>query len=122
MKKVVGAVFLLVTFAWAPAMVGARAQERQGAPAAAKPKLVVFIVVDQMRADYPVRYASLLEHGLKRLTTGGAWYKNAAYPYMTTVTCVGHSTMGTGTFPYRHGMIGNSWWDRGSEKSVTCNA
>src|SRR3978361_435576 len=72
---------------------------------AARPKLGVLLVDDQMRGDYPVRYASLLQHGLKRLTTEGAWYKNGAYPYLTTVTCVGHSTIGTGTFPYKHGMI-----------------
>jgi predicted AlkP superfamily pyrophosphatase or phosphodiesterase len=89
---------------------------------AARPKLVVFVVVDQMRGDYPVRYASLLEHGLKRLTTQGAWYKNGAYPYLMTVTCVGHTTIGTGTLPYKHGMIGNTWYDRTSEKTTTCNA
>ena len=73
-----------------------------------KPKLVVFIVVDQMRADYLVRYGGLLQHGLKRLTTQGAWYTKAAYPYLMTITCVGHSTIGTGTLPYKHGMIGNA--------------
>jgi predicted AlkP superfamily pyrophosphatase or phosphodiesterase len=88
----------------------------------ARPKLVVFVVVDQMRADYPSRYSSLLTHGLKRLTTQGAWYQNAAYPYLTTVTCVGHTTIGTGTLPYKHGMIGNTWYDRATEKTTTCNA
>jgi len=121
MKRVVLTV-LLVTLACAPALVGVRAQERQGGQAAGRPKLVVFIVVDQMRADYPVRYASLLRHGLKRLTTQGAWYTNAAYPYLTTLTCVGHSTIGTGSLPWRHGMIANNWYDRESQKSPTCNA
>jgi hypothetical protein len=88
----------------------------------ARPKLVVFLVADQMRGDYPVRYAGLLEHGLKRLTTGGAWFRNAAYPYLNTVTCVGHSTIGTGTLPYKHGMIANAWYDRATDKAVTCNA
>ena len=89
---------------------------------AGRPKLVVFLVVDQMRADYPVRYSSLLEKGLKRLTTEGAWFRNAAYPYLTTLTCVGHTTIGTGTLPWRHGMINNAWYDRETEKAVTCNA
>ena len=88
----------------------------------ARPKLVVFLVVDQMRGDYPERYAGLLEHGLKRLTTRGAWFKNGAYPYLNTLTCVGHSTIGTGTFPYQHGMIANGWWDRKTGKPVTCNS
>jgi len=87
-----------------------------------KPKLVVFLVVDQLRGDYPVRYASVLQHGLKRLTTQGAWFRNGAYPYSSTITCVGHTTIGTGTLPYQHGMINNAWFDRATEKSVTCNA
>jgi arylsulfatase A-like enzyme len=93
-----------------------------GAQAPSRPKLVVFIVVDQMRADYPVRYAGLLQQGLKRLTTQGAWYQNAAYPYFSTLTCVGHSSIGTGTLPYRHGMIGNGWYDRASGGAVTCTS
>jgi len=88
---------------------------------AGRPKLVVFLVVDQMRGDYPVRYASLMEKGLKRLTTQGAWFKNGAYPYLTTLTCVGHTTIGTGTLPWRHGMINNAWYDRETDKAVTCN-
>jgi predicted AlkP superfamily pyrophosphatase or phosphodiesterase len=85
-----------------------------------RPKLVVVLVVDQMRSDYLTRYASLLDKGLKRLTTEGAWFQNAAYPYMATLTCVGHTTIGTGTLPYRHGIIQNAWYDRASGKSVTC--
>ena len=113
MKKLVAVLSLLMTML--PVAAPVRAQ-------AGKPKLVVFIVVDQMRADYPVRYAGLLQHGLKRLTTQGAWYTKAAYPYLMTITCVGHSTIGTGSLPYKHGMIGNSWWDRETQKPVTCNS
>ena len=85
------------------------------------PKLVVVLVVDQMRADYLTRYDSMLEHGLKKLTTGGAWYRNAAYPYFTTVTCAGHTTIGTGAFPFHHGMIANAWYHRETGKTMTCN-
>jgi arylsulfatase A-like enzyme len=113
MKKVWLAAVLLLTVRTAGGPIAAQA---------ARPKLVVFIVVDQMRADYPVRYGSVLQHGLKRLATEGAWYQNAAYPYLTTVTCVGHTTIGTGTLPYRHGMIANTWYDRATGKIVTCNA
>ncbi len=91
-----------------------------GAQSSAKPKLVVFIAVDQMRGDYPVRYASLLQHGLIRLTKQGAWYRNGAYPYLNTVTCAGHSTLGTGTFPYKHGMVLNAWFDRETGKTIAC--
>lgn len=115
MKKAVLAILLLLTF---PITGRLGAQPAQSA----RPKLVVFIVVDQMRADYPVRYADLLEHGLKRLTTRGAWFRNAAYPYQGTITCPGHATIGTGTFPYRHGMVANAWYDRTTERAVTCTA
>jgi predicted AlkP superfamily pyrophosphatase or phosphodiesterase len=115
MKRAACALLLLLTFA-VPARLGGQT------PPGSKPKLVVFIVVDQLRGDYPVRYADLLEHGLKRLTTRGAWFRNAAYPYQGTITCPGHATIGTGTFPYRHGMIANAWYDRDTEKAVTCNS
>jgi arylsulfatase A-like enzyme len=85
-----------------------------------RPSLVVIIVVDQMRADYLTRYAPLFQHGLKRLTSEGAWYQDAAYPYMSTFTCVGHTTIATGTLPYKHGIIDNQWYDRERQKTVTC--
>ena len=88
----------------------------------AKPKLVVLIAVDQMRGDYPERYAALMTKGFKRLTTDGAWFTQAAYPYLNTYTCVGHHTIGTGTFPYQHGMIQNVWFDRETGKTTTCTS
>lgn len=87
-----------------------------------RPKLVVLIAVDQMRGDYPERYASLFSKGLKRLTTEGAWFSKAAYPYLNTYTCVGHNTIGTGTLPYQHGMMQNAWFDRETQKPVACTA
>ena len=62
----------------------------------------------------------MYQHGLKTLTEKGAWFKNAAYPYLNTVTCAGHSTLGTGTLPYKHGMVLNAWFDRDSGKTMTC--
>jgi predicted AlkP superfamily pyrophosphatase or phosphodiesterase len=103
--------FLLLARTLAPASAAAQA---------ARPKLVVVLVVDQMRADYLTRYGSLYEKGLKRLMTEGAWFQKAAYPYMSTLTCVGHTTIATGTLPYHHGIIQNAWYDRASGKSVTC--
>ena len=89
-------------------------------PAAAPPRLVVIVVVDQMRADYLEWYGGLLTKGLHRLSDQGAWFTNAAYPYLNTVTCVGHSTIGTGTLPYHHGMILNGWLDRATNKVPGC--
>ncbi len=93
-----------------------------GAPRAApaRPKLAVLIVVDQMRADYVERFNADWTGGLKRLVTRGAWFRRAAYPYLTTVTCAGHATISTGTFPHAHGIVQNAWWDRDTSKLVTC--
>jgi predicted AlkP superfamily pyrophosphatase or phosphodiesterase len=101
-------------------LVSSAAPRLQQPPGAGRPRLIVILVVDQMRADYLERYAPLLTRGLHRLSEQGAWFTNAAYPYLNTVTCVGHSTIGTGTFPYHHGMVLNAWFDRASKTSPGC--
>lgn len=88
----------------------------------ARPKLVVMIVVDQMRADYVDKFRGEWSGGLKRLVEEGAWFRAAAYPYAATETCVGHSTISTGAFPASHGMVANAWWDRDRQKMVTCTS
>jgi predicted AlkP superfamily pyrophosphatase or phosphodiesterase len=116
---------------WVPNGVGAQTprvaptphNQRAKPPAtAARPKLVVLLVVDQMRGDYVDKFKGQWTGGLKRLVEEGAWYRNAAFPYAATETCVGHATISTGAFPATHGMIANAWWDRESQKMVTCTA
>ncbi|HEV2103667.1 MAG TPA: alkaline phosphatase family protein [Candidatus Acidoferrum sp.] len=87
-----------------------------------RPKLVVLLVVDQMRGDYVDKFRAQWTGGLKRLLTEGAWFRSAVYPYAATETCVGHSTISTGSFPASHGMVANAWWDRGEQKMVTCTS
>src|SRR3954463_14273387 len=94
-----------------------------GSPARAavdRPRLVVLLVVDQMRADYVDAFASGWKGGLHRLLTQGAWLRNARYPYMSTFTCPGHATIGTGAYPHTHGMILNKWYDRKLGRPVEC--
>ena len=86
----------------------------------ARPKLIVLLVVDQMRADYVDKFLGQWTGGLRRLVDEGAWFHDAAYPYAATATCVGHSTISTGAFPATHGMVANAWWDRNTQKMVTC--
>ncbi len=93
---------------------------RVSAQAAAPPKLVVILVVDQMRVDYLQWYAANYSAGLARLLRDGAWFTEGAYPYLNTITCAGHATIGTGSFPYRHGMILNNWFDPKTGKSPYC--
>jgi len=115
---------VLALLVWA---VMAAPMEAQARPAASKstkssekPKLVVLLVVDQMRGDYVDKFRYQWTGGLKRLVEEGAWFRDAAYPYAATETCVGHSTISTGAFPATHGMVANAWWDRETQKLVTC--
>ena len=84
------------------------------------PKLMVLLVVDQMRADYIDRFQQQWTGGLHRLVTEGAWFRQVDYPYFTTVTCAGHATISTGSLPSTHGMIQNRWWDRRRQADVAC--
>lgn len=84
------------------------------------PKLAVIIVVDQMRADYVDRFNGEWTGGLKRMVTQGAWFQQATYPYLTTVTCAGHATISTGSFPNTHGVFQNAWWDRDARRQMPC--
>jgi len=83
--------------------------------------LVVIVVVDQMRADYLTTFASRWRNGFRTLLDHGAQFTNAEYPYWSTVTCAGHSSIGTGALPRTHGMVLNRWWDRAERRVVTCN-
>jgi arylsulfatase A-like enzyme len=93
---------------------------RQAAPPA--PRLVVMIVLDQVRADYLERFAGDWAGGLQRMMKTGAWFTNAAYPYLVTATCAGHATVSSGAFPHTSGIVHNEWFDRRQQKVVTCTA
>jgi predicted AlkP superfamily pyrophosphatase or phosphodiesterase len=86
-----------------------------------KPKLVVGIVVDQMRQDYLYRFAPKFGNGgFKRLMNDGFMMRNAHYNYVPTVTGPGHASIYTGTTPAVHGVIGNDWYEKESKKVVNC--
>jgi len=110
---------LLVPLSWAQNQALAHSAARKTPE---KPKLVVLLVVDQMRGDYVDKFRGQWTAGLKRLVDEGAWFRDAAYPYAATETCVGHSTISTGALPATHGMVANGWWDRETQKMVTCTA
>ena len=73
-----------------------------------------------MRADYVERFRGDWTAGLKRLVGDGAWFSNAAYPYLGTYTCAGHATVATGAFPHLHGIMQNTWWDRSARRTIAC--
>jgi predicted AlkP superfamily pyrophosphatase or phosphodiesterase len=111
-----------------PSPSPARAAASKGAPvvaiknAHARPKLVVLLVVDQMRGDYVDKFLPQWTGGLRRLIEEGAWFRDAAYSYAATETCVGHATISTGALPATHAMVANAWWDRETRNLVTCTA
>lgn len=88
------------------------------APAASHPRLVVLIVVDQLRADYLTRFAPHFgQGGFARFFRGGADFRNAYFAYGSSATAPGHATIATGAQPRRHGIVGNEWYlEPGSQK------
>ncbi|WP_081211798.1 alkaline phosphatase PafA [Salegentibacter sediminis] len=86
-----------------------------------KPKLVVGIVVDQMRYDYLTRFWERYgDDGFKRLIKNGYNFKNHHFNYVPTYTGPGHASVWTGTSPMNHGIIGNSWFNKFEDRFVYC--
>ena len=118
-------VLLLLLFVSKPN--GIEAQKRGGSDTPTstsiqtKPKLVVGMVVDQMRYDYVTRFWDHYgEGGFKRLVNEGFTCKNNHFNYAPTYTGPGHASVYTGATPSVHGIIGNDWYDKESGKSVYC--
>lgn len=89
--------------------------------ASEKPKLVIGIVVDQMRNDYIDRFWHRYgEEGFKRLVTNGYRFNNNHYHYVPTKTGPGHASIFTGTSPMNHGIIANNWFDKEKGDMVYC--
>ncbi|MEH3114761.1 alkaline phosphatase PafA [Pedobacter terrae] len=87
----------------------------------ARPKLVVGLVVDQMRWDYLYRYYNRYTNGgFKRLINEGFSVENTYIPYTPTYTACGHTCIYTGSVPAVHGIIGNDWYDPETKKNVYC--
>jgi len=86
-----------------------------------RPKLVVGIVVDQMRWDYLYRFYDKYEKGgFKRLLNEGYACENTMINYIPSVTAIGHTTIFTGSVPAIHGIAGNEWYDPKTGKSTYC--
>lgn len=88
---------------------------------AEKPKLVVFISVDQLRGDHLLRLEDRLgEGGFRYLMQHGTWYTSANYRHASTVTAVGHATLVTGANPPEHGIVENRWYSRDTGAMEYC--
>ena len=86
-----------------------------------KPKLVVGVIIDQMRAEYLYRFKEHFgEGGFNRLMDQGFNAKNTHYNYVPTATCLGHATVYTGTTPANHGIVSNDWYNRDLKRKMYC--
>lgn len=91
------------------------------AKSVARPKLVVGMVVDQMRWDYLYRYYDrYTSNGFKRLLHDGFSCENTLINYTPTITACGHTCVYTGSVPAVHGIVGNGWFSRELARSVYC--
>ena len=89
--------------------------------ASQQPKLIIGLVIDQMRWDYLYRYNELYTaNGFKRLLNEGFSCENTMIPYLPTYTAPGHTCIYTGSVPAIHGIVGNSWFNRKDNNTVYC--
>ncbi len=86
-----------------------------------KPKLIVGIVIDQMRYDFIYRFWNKYgDGGFKKMIWEGTQCKNASFQYLINETAVGNATISTGTLPSNHGIIANNWYVSLQDKVVNC--
>ncbi|MCF8371422.1 MAG: alkaline phosphatase family protein [Bacteroidales bacterium] len=86
-----------------------------------KPRLIIGIVVENMRSEYLYRYWDKFEKkGFKRLIGEGSFCKNASYEYLNTQSAPGYATIVAGCPPSVHGIVGNFFYDRKKDEMVDC--
>ena len=84
------------------------------------PRLVVLLVVDQMRPDLLTRFDDLYKGGFRWLMDNGIWFTDTHHEHSYTATGPGHTAIGFGQNPGKLGVIGNSFYDRNLKKNVNC--
>jgi predicted AlkP superfamily pyrophosphatase or phosphodiesterase len=84
------------------------------------PKLVIFISIDQMKAEYLDWYKAEFTGGFKRILAEGTQFTNADLNYAPSETGPGHAALGTGSYPMHSGITANDWLDRKTLKQVYC--
>lgn len=106
MKKIV----LLLAF-----VLSASSQAQQ------RPKLVVGIVVDQMKMEYLYRFSDdFSSNGFKKIMKNGYTFHNMHYNFVPTYTAPGHASIYTGTTPSTHGIVGNDWFNKATGRDMYC--
>lgn len=85
-----------------------------------RPKLVIFISIDQMKAEYLEWYRAEFTGGFKRMLAEGTQFTNADLNYAPSETGPGHAALGSGSYPMHSGITSNDWLDRKTLKEVYC--
>jgi predicted AlkP superfamily pyrophosphatase or phosphodiesterase len=109
---------LLAALAFPGPAPAATTPPNAGASAAPRPRLLLFLVVDQGRSEYFERYRPYFRHGLKRLVDGSVRFTRTFHEHGVPRTAPGHATLVTGAYPSHHGVIANSWIDPATGKKV----
>ncbi len=116
MKKIFSLLFIFIG-----ALISAQTAKPQAKVLPSKPKLVIGIIIDQMRYDYIYRFWNKFGNdGFKRLVNEGFFCRNTNYNYVPTYTAPGHASIYTGTTPAVHGIISNSWYVKNTGKGLYC--
>ena len=116
-SRKIAAVSLVLALGAATSCASTQANE-DPAPPSAPPRLMILVVVDQLRADLLTRYTDSYSGGFKRLLDNGYVFTNAAHDHAVTVTAAGHATLSTGVYPSRHGVISNLWLEKSGDTWV----
>jgi hypothetical protein len=97
------------------------AEAQKNTVVASKPKLIVGVMVDQMRWDYLYRFQNRYgQNGFNRVLREGFTAENTQISYAQTVTAAGHASVYTGSVPAINGIMGNEWYDRKLKRQVYC--
>ena len=100
---------------------GVAAQGTSATPAASRPRLVVVIAVDQLRAEQLDRFRPYFgTGGFKLFLDRGARFTSARYEHAVTETCPGHAVILTGSYPMVNGIVANDWYDARRGRVVYC--
>ncbi len=119
-KRLIVSSLAVAALSLATALFWASRGETQTRKPLPRPKLVIIIVIDQLRNDYLDRFRPyFVEGGFKRVMSG-ARFSNCRFDYVTTSTGPGHATLATGANPNIHGIVDNDWYDRALKRPVNC--
>jgi predicted AlkP superfamily pyrophosphatase or phosphodiesterase len=121
MRKIILFTFLTGAFFYAATAQIKPDTKPGGNTGLSKPKLVIGLVIDQMRWDYLYRFSSkYANNGFKRLLADGHSFENTLIPYTPTYTAAGHASIYTGSVPAINGIVGNNWFDKRTGSIVYC--